>query len=161
MPSPKVHTCTNVARAGQSSRTVGAGRLVPADTGYHPATCVGAGRLKGTERDAEAYRYRGVAYGAQGEPDRAFGDLGEAIRLDPSDAVARYNRGVAYSQKEDYDAALADFGEAIRLNPSYAKAYLARSRVYAKKGDNAQAKADERKVAELAPASDKSGGANP
>ena len=46
-------------------------------------------------KDADAYCYRGVAYGDQGEHDNAIADFTEAIRLDPKCAAAYLCRGEA------------------------------------------------------------------
>jgi tetratricopeptide (TPR) repeat protein len=66
---------------------------------------------------AAYYYYRGNAYRAKRDNDRAIADYGQAIWLDPKDAEAYFNRGNAYNGKGDYDRAIADFDEAIRLDP--------------------------------------------
>ena len=68
--------------------------------------------------------------------------LGQAIRLDPNDAVARTNRGGAYLRKGDYDRAISDFDQAIQLDPKLASAYGGRAVAYARKGDYGNAISD-------------------
>ena len=63
---------------------------------------------------------KGDGYLAQGEHQRAIEQYGEAIRLDPQDAVAYNQRGVAYVGLGQPERALQDFDEAIRLNPRHA-----------------------------------------
>lgn len=58
----------------------------------------------------------------KGELDDAIGAFSEAIRLDPSYALARYNRGLVRQRKGELDKALADFNKAIDLDPAYADA---------------------------------------
>ena len=50
-------------------------------------------------------------------------DYDEAIRIDPTFALAYNNRGDAWFNKGDLDRAIADFSAAIKHNPSLAIAY--------------------------------------
>ncbi len=52
--------------------------------------------------------YRGLIYADKGDPDSAFRDYSEAIRLDPKNAAAFSNRGNAFLNKGDLDAAFRD-----------------------------------------------------
>jgi serine/threonine protein kinase len=63
---------------------------------------------------ARAYRYRGSGRMANKELDRAIGDFGAAIRLNP-DAKTYRQRGNAWKAKGDQARADADFKEADRL----------------------------------------------
>ena len=54
---------------------------------------------------------------AAGVCDRAIADCTEALRLDPTDAVAYYNRSWRYAQKGEYEKAIDDVTEALRLDP--------------------------------------------
>jgi lipoprotein NlpI len=92
------------------------------------STLIETGRESKASR-AAAYTYRGNAYNAKGDHDRAIADYTEAIRLDPKDALVAYNnRGNAYLAKGELDRAIADFDEAIRLDPSNAGTYFSRGR---------------------------------
>lgn len=50
-------------------------------------------------------------------------DCNEAIRLNPTLAVAYINRALAWNKKKVYDKAIADYNEAIRLDPQHPLAY--------------------------------------
>lgn len=81
--------------------------------------------------------------------DGAVGKFDEAIKLDPSNALAYSSRGRAYIEKERYDDALADFNEAIRLDAKITSAYVGRGDVYWKKRDLGRALADYSTAIEL------------
>ena len=87
-----------------------------------------------TKNLSAIYNYRGNAYYAKGDYDRAIQDYDQAIRLNPSDIL--YNaRGDAYKKKGDYDHAIQDFKEVIHLNPNSERAYYDRGDAYIDKDD--------------------------
>jgi tetratricopeptide (TPR) repeat protein len=49
----------------------------------------------------------------------------EAIRVDPTNALAFLRRGNAWSNKKEYDRALKDYEETMRLDPKYPNGYNA------------------------------------
>jgi tetratricopeptide (TPR) repeat protein len=49
--------------------------------------------------------------------DQAIGDQDEAIRLNPTDAIAYYNKGATLDELRRYDEALVAYGHALRLAP--------------------------------------------
>jgi S1-C subfamily serine protease len=80
---------------------------------------------------AQAYNWRGIAYGIKGDYDRAITDYNEAIRLDPKNPRAFLNRGMMYyGFFKDYDRAIFDFTETLRLNPNDSIALHFRNRAY-------------------------------
>lgn len=85
------------------------------------------------------YTNRGNAYAAKGMYDRAIADFGEAIALDPGDAVAHNNRARTYLRRGRTDLAILDYTEAIKIDPNFAPAYSNRCIAYGKMGlyDNA------------------------
>jgi tetratricopeptide (TPR) repeat protein len=87
-----------------------------------------AGRDR-SEKLAEAYSSRGLAYRLKGEYDRAIQDYGQAIKLNAKSATAYANRGVAYDNKGEYDRAIQDYDQAIKLKPS-AEVYFNRGNAY-------------------------------
>jgi tetratricopeptide (TPR) repeat protein len=75
--------------------------------------------LRINSRDGNALFNRGLAYRANGEPDRAIIDFDTAIKINPGNADAAeayYNRGLSYRDLRDYDKAISDFSQAIRLD---------------------------------------------
>ena len=92
--------------------------------------------MKTTEeirQEAAATYNRGGTYHEKKEYDLAIKEFTEAIRLDPTNALAYFKRGNVYIDKNEYDLAIKDYSEAIRLNPNLACAYNNRGYVYAKK----------------------------
>jgi len=82
---------------------------------------------------AAATYNRGGTYHEKKEYDLAIKEFTEAIRLDPTNALAYFKRGNVYIDKNEYDLAIKDYSEAIRLDPNLACAYNNRGYVYAKK----------------------------
>jgi tetratricopeptide (TPR) repeat protein len=93
-----------------------------------------AGRDR-SEKLAEAYSSRGLAYRLKGEYDRAIQDYGQAIKLNAKSASAYANRGVAYDNKGEYDRAIQDYDQAIKLKPS-AEVHFNRGNAYLGKGQH-------------------------
>ena len=93
--------------------------------------------IQGNDEDlrGEALVQRGVLYEQAGNKEAAIKDYSEAIKLDPSNAIAFFNRGNAYDQSGDYDKAIADYSEAIKLEPNDADAYNNRGQAYDNKGE--------------------------
>ena len=77
-----------------------------------------------------------------GNYDSAIATFGEAIKLNPGDALAFYSRGLAYGKKGDNEHAIADYNEAIRLDANNALAFRNRGLAYEKKGNIDRAIAD-------------------
>ena len=86
-----------------------------------------------------------------GDYQKAIADYNEAIRLDPTSALALRGRGEAYANKGDTDRAIVDFTEAIRLDPKSAIAFRNRGDAYTNKGDNDRAIADYNEAIRLDP----------
>jgi outer membrane protein TolC len=89
-----------------------------------------------------AYFQRAYAYIERKEYDRAIVDLDEAIRLDPTYAIAYNERGYAHNQLGHYAQGLRDLDEAIRLDPNNGMAYDNRGYSYQGLGDNERAEED-------------------
>jgi len=104
-----------------------------------------------TVNPAEAYFYRGIAYGNKGDYDHSIADFDKAIQLKPNYATAYFNRGVAYANKGDHDRAIADYSKAIQFTPNLAEAYSNRGVAYANKGDHDRAITDFDKAIQLEP----------
>jgi tetratricopeptide (TPR) repeat protein len=96
---------------------------------------------------------QGTADSNAGYYDKAIATFSEAIRLDPTSALAFRNRGNVYANKGDNDRAIADYSEAIRLDPKNALVLRNRGDAYTNKGDNDRAIADLNEAIRLDPKS--------
>ena len=76
-------------------------------------------------------------------------DYTEAIRLDPTLAVAYNNRGDALAAKGEHDRAIQDYDRAVAINPAYAEAYNRRGVAHEAKGDRERAIADFKSAAAI------------
>ena len=104
---------------------------------------------------------RALAYDAKGDRDHAGADLDQAIKLDPSNALAHNDRGVLWREKGDPDRAIADFTRAIEVEAlphsdlpgsGHVNVYGNRALAYAAKGDLGRALADFDAAIKLDPA---------
>ena len=125
----------------------------PASADVRVDACTKVIELGGlTEKSlSRTFNNRGVAYADKGEIDRAMRDYDEALRRDPTNAVAHNNRGVAFRKKHAYDRAIQELDAAIRLNAGYAHAYLNRCNAYQNKSEYDRAIADCDEAIRLAP----------
>ena len=68
--------------------------------------------------DFETYQLLGVAYGQQGDFQKAIGYFKKEIELAPKNATAQYNLGIAYRHAGDITASEACFDAAKALDPN-------------------------------------------
>ena len=80
-------------------------KAAPADAQYSSAV-------------AQLYRYRGRCWFYLGESDKSLGDLNEAIRLDPHEALAYRYRAELQIVKHKIERAIDDLALASSLNPN-------------------------------------------
>ncbi|MGI8966816.1 MAG: tetratricopeptide repeat protein [Limisphaerales bacterium] len=85
---------------------------------------------------------RGVAHIAKQEWKKAVGDFSEAIRLNPTNALAYEYRGGAYFANGSWDKAISDFTRVIQLVSTNDRAYFNRGSTYRSAGQFDKAMAD-------------------
>lgn len=95
-----------------------------------------------TNRRADLYLNRALAYYAKGEIAEALGDLNMAIYLDPKQAYAYSTRGLVEAFRGNLGGAIADYTSALRLNPRFDTVYTDRGSARANRGDLSGAIAD-------------------
>jgi tetratricopeptide (TPR) repeat protein len=100
---------------------------------------------------AAAYFYRGAAYVAKNDFDRAVADYTQAITMDPTESDYFNSRAAIHEHKKDMTRAMADYDQAIKLNPKSAYAYNNRGASFQRKGDFARASSDYGEVVRLQP----------
>jgi tetratricopeptide (TPR) repeat protein len=74
-------------------------------------------------KNAQAYFYRGQAYGRMEDYDHAIADFSHALLLDPQDEQILFNCGYSYEGKGDFKDALATYTRAVTSHPKSALAY--------------------------------------
>ncbi len=75
---------------------------------------------------AKEYLIKGVNLSIQGRFAESIDFFNEAIKLDPSFAMAFYNRGIAKAVLYQYQAAIDDYSQAIKMNPIFLDAFVNR-----------------------------------
>ena len=85
------------------------------------------------------YTNRGEAYRNLGDPTRAIENYGQALRLDPGNALVYNSRGNAYDDLGDHARAIEDYDQALRFDPDFTIAYYNRGAAYRNLGDPARA----------------------
>jgi tetratricopeptide (TPR) repeat protein len=71
----------------------------------------------------DAYMYLGLAQREKGALEEAAEAFREAIRIDPSDAVAHYSLATTLFGQADFRGSIGEYNETIRVNPEHANAY--------------------------------------
>jgi tetratricopeptide (TPR) repeat protein len=100
-----------------------------------------SGRYAGQDL-AKALIFRAKALRQTGDIDRCLADIEEAIRLDPTNAVAVAARGDVHLARKDYERALADYTKAASLDPDNGLIFVGRGMVHIATGDLDRAMAD-------------------
>jgi tetratricopeptide (TPR) repeat protein len=78
---------------------------------------------KAAQRGANTRFYQAYSLSQLGNKEEALAAYEEAIRLDPTDALAYNNKGNVLQALGQYEEARVAFDEAIRLDPTHADAY--------------------------------------
>ncbi len=103
------------------------------------------------DSDADTHCAAGYLHFARGEWDEAFFEFGEAIRLDPTHALAFNGRADVWQAKGESDQAIQDYDEAIRLDAQLARAFNGRAWVWSTKGEWDKALGDYDEAVRLEP----------
>ncbi|MFZ0663419.1 MAG: tetratricopeptide repeat protein [Acidobacteriaceae bacterium] len=96
--------------------------------------------LKSGRPDAWPYLNLAVTERSLNQQSKAEAHLREAIRLDPSLALAHFQLGNILEDAGKTDDAISEFQTAARLDPGYAEPHYALARIYRKLGDAAASK---------------------
>jgi len=104
---------------------------------------------------SDSYLYRGLAYEAKEQFDKAIADFSKAIEINPNSEKAYDSRGNMYLLKGQADQAIADYSKVIALNPKNSEAYINRARGFQSERQFDQAIADYSKIVELNPKNSK------
>ncbi len=78
-----------------------------------------------TEIQAKKLYNEGLSALKTGKTSEAIAKFSEAVKLDPTLAVAHYALGIAYKRKKDYVNAEKAYQQAIKHDPQMDKAYIA------------------------------------
>ena len=93
----------------------------------------------------------GIAYGNNGQLDKAITDLKAAIALNPNSSDNYNNLGLYLGENKMYDESFASFEKALAIKPAFDKAYYNRGNIYAQKSDFRSAIANYRKALSINP----------
>lgn len=77
----------------------------------------------------------GIAYGNNGQLEKAITDLKAAIALNPNSSDNYNNLGLYLGENKMYDESFASFEKALAIKPAFDKAYYNRGNIYAQKND--------------------------
>lgn len=98
---------------------------------------------------AQQHNTRGRELTAAGRYTEAMAELTEALRIEPTLALAWNARGYVLLLLHEWARAIEDENQAIRLNPKYANAYRVRAAARRSMGDPAGADADVKRAQAL------------
>jgi tetratricopeptide (TPR) repeat protein len=139
---------TSAALAQNSARCLNSDKSVQPDASIGGCNAV---IQETTKNLAAAFYYRGSAFTAKRDFDRALADFNHAISIDPTEADYLNGRAGAYEGKNDIERAMADYDKAIKLNPKSVYALNNRGATFQRKGDYARASSDYGEVTRLQP----------
>ncbi|MFT4080642.1 tetratricopeptide repeat protein [Rhodomicrobium sp.] len=101
--------------------------------------------------DARALTYRGAAFLALAQFDRAYEDLTRAAALDGGNPLTFYNLGVYFDKTRSPEKAVEAYSTAIRLSPGNPVGLYNRAKAYERLCKTAEAMRDYQKIREIAP----------
>jgi tetratricopeptide (TPR) repeat protein len=104
--------------------------------------------------DYRSYFGRAGAYQRLERLEPAIADYTQAIRLNPSSAMAYHERAVCLAQVSQDDRALADYNKALELAPTYALSWNGRGVIHLRRREYEKAVADFTEAIRLRPTYD-------
>ena len=107
--------------------------------------------LAASPDDASSRRYMAETLWRRGAGDDAILQIGEAVRLEPTNATLAVRAGEMYLAVGRREAAVEQAERAIRLDPTLAGAWALRGRCFVKMNQPDRALADLERAVELAP----------
>lgn len=84
--------------------------------------------------EASRFSSAGVAYGIDGQYEKALSDLSTAVKLEPNDPDNWNNYGLYLSEAGKFEEALQALDKSISLKPNFEKAIYNKGNAYAKAG---------------------------
>jgi tetratricopeptide (TPR) repeat protein len=93
----------------------------------------------------------GVAYGSNGQLDRAIEDLKAAVAINPNSPDNYNNLGLYLGEYKMYDESFACFEKAIAIKPNFDKAFYNRGNIYAQQNNFKEAITNYKKALSLNP----------
>lgn len=95
--------------------------------------------------------HRGVAFFLRGDPERAYSDFYEALRLGERSEQAYYFRAIAGWALGQHDEALKDLSESLKIEPLQTEVLFCRALLRSQRGDTAGALTDTEQVLAIDP----------
>lgn len=99
--------------------------------------------------EASRFSSAGVAYGIDGQYEKALADLSEAVKLDPTDPDNWNNYGLYLSEAGKFEEGLSALNKAIALKPGFQKAIYNKGNAWAKVGKYREALEEYRKALDI------------
>ncbi len=93
----------------------------------------------------------GVAYGSNGQLDKAVADLRAAVALNPNSSDNYNNLGLYLGESKMYEESFACFEKAIAIKPNFDKAYYNWGNIYAQQNNFKEAITNYKKALSLNP----------
>lgn len=97
---------------------------------YESALVILESLKKTDSRNAEVWRYVGLANIKLNDYKSAERALEMAVKLAPASAASRTGLGIALASRQKFPKAISSFSKAISLDPSYSLAYFSRGSAY-------------------------------
>jgi tetratricopeptide (TPR) repeat protein len=102
--------------------------------------------------NADGYARMGLVLINAGQPEKAIGVIGQAMRLNPHHpAWYSYWLGVAYSSTRRFEEAIATLKRATTASPNFLGPHLSLASIYSRLGQEEEARAEAAEVLRISP----------